>query len=182
MVTVELGWEIAGLALTLIATIVGWIGTYIGTVKANEKRNAEVDKDLEDLKRHSFTEEDRANLQDVTTKIGLFWGIVEQQFPAFLIRSDSPRMDALLQKTEGPNGLSFFNNLTPDEGKELFDLMCAKMAAIKASKDESVDRHWISAATFYIGALGLQFGLLKPGNTFTCAEGPINVDRLLVSR
>lgn len=175
MVTVELSWEIAGFALTLVVTIVGWISTYIGTVKANAKKNAEIDKDIEDLKRHSFSEEDRATLRDLVTKIGLFWGIVEQQFPAFLIRSDSPRMDALLMKTRGPNGLSLFNNLTRDEAVELYTLMCAKVAEVEKAGDESFDRRWLAAATFYIGALGLKFDLLKPGETFSCAEGQLNV-------
>lgn len=175
MVAVELSWEIAGFALTIALTIIGWIGTYVGTVKANAKKNAEVDKDIEDLKRHSFSEEDRATLRDLVTKIGLFWGIVEQQFPAFLIRSDSPRMDLLLAKTRGSNGLSLFSNLTQDEGVELYSLMCAKVDEIAKSGDETFDRKWLEMATFYIGALRLNFGLVKPGEAFTCAEGQKNV-------
>lgn len=52
----------------------------------------------DDLKHCRFSDEDRKCLYDNTTKMALFWGIVQTEFPKILKQFDTPKLDKVFDK------------------------------------------------------------------------------------
>ena len=60
------------------------------------------------LEQNIFGRDDRQCLYDIKTKMNLFWGIIEVEFPKLLRKKHTPKLDKLLEKAKnlGINKLS----------------------------------------------------------------------------
>lgn len=108
MITTELVLSIIGLCVALGSLYFSRKDRSIGEVSKLENR-------LTTLEANRFTQADRDSLIELELKMGLFWGIVETEFPRILIKAHTPHIDTLLVKVSKSGVLS----LTDSEHNEL---------------------------------------------------------------
>lgn len=108
MITTELVLSIIGLCVALGSLYFSRKDRSIGEVSKLENR-------LSTLEANRFTQADRDSLIELELKMGLFWGIVETEFPRILIKAHTPHIDSLLVKAS-KSGIS---SLTDSEHHEL---------------------------------------------------------------
>ena len=80
---------VVGIGVSVFSVLFG-VYTYS---KSNTK---ELEKRLVTLEQNSFTKEDRVCLSQLDLKMGLFWTIVEEDFPRLLRKMHTPIIDKLL--------------------------------------------------------------------------------------
>ncbi len=110
MISLEMGLSVASILLAIISIYLSRRDKGTETVKDLEHR-------LTTLESNRFTSNDRQLLQDLELKMGLFWGIVEQEFPRLLIQKSTPALDILLARVHNV-GISA---CTPAEQQQLLD-------------------------------------------------------------
>jgi hypothetical protein len=67
------------------------------------------------LEQNEFCQADRVCLYDIKMKMNLFWGIIETEFPKFLKKKRTPKIDRLLEKAR----MLGIDKLSSDELEEL---------------------------------------------------------------
>lgn len=110
MIAVELVISLIGLTISLVSFYFARKDKGVEQVQSIENR-------LTSLESNQFTQEDRNCLNELDMKMNLFWGIVEQEFPRLLVRSNTPTIDILLIKASK----SGVDSLSATEHKELIE-------------------------------------------------------------
>ena len=90
------------ISLELVLSVIGLLIALSSFYYARKDRSTLGAKELENrltaIETSQFTQEDRQTLTDLELKMGLFWGIVEKEFPRLLVQENTPALDVLLMK------------------------------------------------------------------------------------
>ena len=125
-------------AFSVVATLISIFSFLMAYTRASKSDAVKLENRLTTLEGCKFTEADRKCLQEVEVKISLFWETVKQDFPAFLKRNNTPKIDALLDKA-----IKSVQNLSPAEITKLLAYLDNEVK--NAKKTERPDRAVIAA-------------------------------------
>lgn len=90
-----------------MSEIISYAGVAIATasllfsIVRNSKEDVKIlEHRITVLEQNTFCQDDRECLYDIKTKMGLFWGIIETEFPKFLRKKRTPKLDKLLERVK----------------------------------------------------------------------------------